>query len=287
MFKGSKNTRARVEFYWPIILLFFYFVVLTTTGFVRHFEFQSTLALLLELFLSAIFLAWCVRRFTRTSDRHVQSFGSITEVWGGYLAIFWLFTLLVANWWGSLLFYLKPPEAELFTDRMDRLHASAYTLEVVEDGHVLLLDGDLSLGLTKIVRATLKDNPQISEFWMRSKGGNIFEARGLAKLIVERKMRTYVTDECSSACTIVFIAGANRDIAPEAKIGFHQYALQYRSALYGLDLEAEQRKDQSFFLAQGVSAGFIERIFDKPHSQIWYPDRAELASAGVLSPRPL
>ena len=88
----------------------------------------------------------------------------------------------------------------------------AYQLNVSEDQQHLIIRGDLDIGITTAVRSTIEAHPQIRSVVLQSRGGHIYEGRGLAKLFTEHEFDTYVYEECSSACTTAFIGGKQRYI---------------------------------------------------------------------------
>ncbi len=118
---------------------------------------------------------------------------------------------------------------------------------------------------------------------MTSIGGHIYEARGFANLIRARGLSTIVKGDCSSACTLVFVAGAHRSLPPDARLGFHRYALEFGPVLPNLDLEKEQNKDRAFFRSQGINESFLIQMFEEPSTKLWYPSHEEALQAGLLT----
>lgn len=272
---------ARVFWLWVVVPRVAIYAVLTAVG--------ATLTLpLVPLYVLMLcdiaFFCWQAMRFQRAADAYVSGLGSMIPVWGGYLALLLAASLMCAQWWGLGLTAYARPEAELFTDRMDREHASTYALSVSESGETLLFSGDITFGLTKRVNALIEANPNLQSVSLTSSGGHIYEARGVAKLILSHKLDTQAVGACSSACTLIFIAGTKRSLATGASLGFHQYALNFATALPHLDLQEEQDKDRAFFHDQGVSLQFLTRMFDTPSEQLWSPTRTEATTAGLITP---
>ena len=118
---------------------------------------------------------------------------------------------------------------------------------------------------------------------LESEGGNIYEARGLAKLIREAKLSTHVETFCSSACTITFIGGIERTLANGAGLGFHQYRVDADYMVAFTDPLAEQAKDRALFAEAGVSEAFLERMFREDADGMWFPSVAELLAANVIT----
>ena len=68
-------------------------------------------------------------------------------------------------------------------------------------------------------------------------------------------------DHCVSACTFIFLAGAKRELADDAELGFHQATVVGVSTLVQTILN-----DQMFeyYRAQGLHGPFIDRIIATP-----------------------
>jgi len=240
------------------------------------------------LFLAAIvtgiaIFVWQTVGLIRSGEAHVAAHGSLTPVWGSYVAVLIVLFVFGTQWLGIYQRTIPHPVEELFTTRMDRLHASTYELRQSEDGTTLTLDGEIALGATRIIGQLLADKPAIHRLVLNSVGGNIYEARGVARLVVEHGLDTHIDGTCSSACTIVFVSGMRRTMAEDARLGFHQYRLDSTAQIPNVDIDAEQQRDRSFFEMRHVSADFLEKMFDRPHSEIWYPDRQELVSAHIIT----
>ena len=110
-------------------------------------------------------------------------------------------------------------------------------------------------------------------------GGRIGAGVEIARMIRNRKLATRVDTECASACTIAFLGGADRSIAPRAKLGFH------RASFPGMsedDMFEANRDMKRFLLSAGVAPGFAQRVLDTPADSIWVPTPEELLAARVI-----
>ncbi|WP_164658029.1 hypothetical protein [Tropicibacter sp. Alg240-R139] len=236
------------------------------------------------LTVDIVIFGWQVVCFQRSADAHVAGHGGMAAVWGGYLALLVAAGLGVATWWGLTLDAHAPPEQELFTDRMDREHAATYRLELSQDGTTLMFEGAITFGLTRRATALADSAPHLQRVTLDSPGGHIYEARGFAKLIRQRRFDTQAAGDCSSACTLPFVAGHRRSLAPGARLGFHQYALNFDNALPQIDLKKEQDKDRALFRDQGVSQTFLDTMFNAPSTGLWYLANSEARDAGLVTP---
>ena len=226
---------------------------------------------------------WQLIGFSRSGNAYVRRLGNVAFIWGGYSAFALTAVFSLILWWGLILSALATPEGELFTEKMDRLHRSAYQLQVSEDGTSLKIQGEITFGFSNNFLQTLKDHPGLKTIVLNSQGGHIYEARGAARSIQDNGLNTHASWECSSACTLLFVAGRKRSLAPGAKIGFHQYALSFGNSLPNLDLQKEQEKDLAFFQSQGVKLPFLNRMFQHSSKTLWYPEYQELIDSGFLN----
>lgn len=143
---------------------------------------------------------------------------------------------------------------------------------------VAYLTGDIGYDLLARFEATPATG--VSAVDLDSAGGQVFAARALAQRVLARGLSTQVTKRCYSACTLIFMAGAHRDLGPEGTLGFHGYSL--KAYPLPIDVAKEEAIDRAFLRDRGVSASFSTRAFATPHRDIWRPDRKVLAAAGVL-----
>ncbi|MEM9106325.1 MAG: hypothetical protein AAGC96_11780, partial [Pseudomonadota bacterium] len=193
----------------------------------------------------ALFI-WQIVGVVRSAEKHMLVRGGMAPTWGIYAAIAVVVFAMVTQWLGMYHLTLERPEEELFTTQMDRLHASEYDLRVAADGKVLFLDGSIELGITRTMASLLEQQPQIRRFELSSTGGNIFEARGMAALILPLRLQTHVETECSSACTLVFMAGEKRTLGQQGRLGFHAYRIDSGIRMPHIDILSEQEQDRSF-----------------------------------------
>jgi hypothetical protein len=160
-----------------------------------------------------------------------------------------------------------------------------HELHILRGGTELDYSGGITFGATDQVRQLLDADQQIRAIHLNSQGGRIEEARRLGDLIRSRSLITYTATECASACTIAFLGGTQRFIAPTAKLGFHRGSFPGTTAL---DMAAENAIDERAMLAAGVPDWFVDRAYSTPSSTVWWPTSLELLRAhfitGIASP---
>jgi hypothetical protein len=155
-----------------------------------------------------------------------------------------------------------------------------YSLDLVKQGELIHLQGPFEIGITRRVAQLIARNPEVVGIILDSEGGQIYEGRGLARLIRKYELQTFSLEKCLSSCTTAFIAGTTRTLGTNARLGFHQYKTY--SLIPSINVANEQAKDMAIFVKQGVSAEFLEKIFVQPPESIWWPEIDELIAAGVV-----
>ena len=153
---------------------------------------------------------------------------------------------------------------------------SAYDLVVPDQGIELELSGDVTYGLADRLKQELKTHPGVTRIRLDSRGGDVNEASRAAEVIAGHKLDTVVSGACASACTIMFIAGKQRILENEGRIGFH--AAKYPDPTDGADGVFGRA-----LVPFGVDKGFIARVEATKPPEMWYPTWQELVAAGVLS----
>ena len=166
--------------------------------------------------------------------------------------------------------------------RLRKLNRPRYNLSFNRDNNLLYLHGSLDIGVFSALEQSLKEHPDSKGIILESKGGNIYQARGLARIIRKRKLNTYSFEYCYSACTLVYVAGKERFLGPEAKLGFHSYRVPSRFVASLIDVEKEQNKDLLFYSEQIPDSAFVDNIFHRKSPDIWIPGMDELVDAGVV-----
>ena len=155
-----------------------------------------------------------------------------------------------------------------------------YSLEVIRNGTLIHLRGPLEIGITGQVSRLIAEHPTVTGIILDSGGGQIYEGRGLARLIRENALATYSLAQCVSSCTTAFVTGTRRALGDGARLGFHQY--KNYAALPVIDIGEEQARDMALFRVQGVSPEFMSKIFEQPPDKMWWPEVDELLEAGVI-----
>ncbi|GAA0639845.1 hypothetical protein GCM10009424_13500 [Sphingomonas ursincola] len=160
------------------------------------------------------------------------------------------------------------------------------TLKVVKkgDARVLLAEGPVDQTLPDRLKQALTDNPDISEIWLRSPGGNARAGNAAGRLI--RSTPGLVTRipagwTCFSACNFVFMGGQLRVVEPGGNFMVHMFTMTGdrdaidQSVALGTDTTVEligdieqesallASEDNDFLIRMGVSRKLLTDIMYK------------------------
>jgi len=153
-------------------------------------------------------------------------------------------------------------------------------MTLLDGGRELSLIGGIKYGLAHDIETLLNAAPQVTVLQLSSPGGRIAEAQKIFDLVRARGLTTYVSGECSSACTLVFAAGRDRIIAAEGRLGFHG---SYFPGMTDADLALANEEWAALYRAAGVDSLFIRRAMSVAPENIWYPTPNELLMAKVVT----
>jgi len=234
------------------------------------------------LVANVVIYTWQVVGVVRSCDRYLSHYWSSMLVWGAYfgIAVSLLFTFVSALETFQINF-LRSDEP-LLSSIWDRERASRYSLTISSDGTHITLTGSFELGLTKKLNALLQEHPGVKAIVISSPGGNIYEGRGVAKLIKQHRLNSYVFETCYSACTTAFIAGATRILGPNGRLGFHSYRVEADYQVPFADTTGEQNYDRKLYESQKIKEEFLNKVFQSAPSELWYPSTKELLESGVV-----
>lgn len=241
---------------------------------------STLLVILLAVFFHGVVFVWQIVGVLRAGEIYLRDTGSQAAYWGaqlGLLAAFWLTASYALDAWQMTL---PVPQNDILA-RLDAERSSRYTIRQQEGG-VLAFAGSIELGVTRNLARILAEDNAIATITLHSDGGNVYEARGMARLIRESGLDTRVDILCSSACTAAFIGGKRRIIKRGARLGFHQYRVDADYAVWVADPEKEQERDRQLYAASKVAPWFLEKMFERQANEMWFPPLADLLRAGVV-----
>ncbi len=154
------------------------------------------------------------------------------------------------------------------------------------DGKTLHVVGRINAGIATALKAAIQKNIKVKTISLSSEGGALVEGLAMGHIIREFKLDTYVELHCSSACTFAFMAGKNRVISPNAKIGFHQSSS-------GASLYYIPKKDPTYvagdllmrnvYAAAKIDPTIIEQGLKTPATDLYLPTTQMLLSGNVAT----
>lgn len=177
--------------------------------------------------------------------------------------------------------HLRPVIEEHWATAMGRQPADDFHIELVEGGRVVTFSGGVNESAAKALDKAIADAPKVTTVRLESPGGWLHEGERMAEVVRRYGLRTRIETECHSSCTLVFLAGNDRTMAPGARLGFH------RGRPIGGDDpdEPPDRREAAIYLRAGLQPAFVQRILATPHASIWTPSHQVLYKAGVLTRR--
>lgn len=232
-----------------------------------------------------------------SSNRHPTPIVSSSDIHIKSFHVARVLTFISAIFWG----------APTFADELDILNQPRFNL----DGERLILSGDVARdgydGINYVdareLRTLLRNNPNIRILEINSYGGVGPAALEMAVAVTDFNIDTLVTENCASACTLIFLAGENRTLARGARLGFHSgswardnmkdYYDEMRESNGWLDEFAfaswayekgvrDFNKNLEFMISRGVDVQLIIRTAYVNFYDVWYPTRDELMKFGVI-----
>ncbi|EKT4540376.1 zinc-ribbon domain-containing protein [Pseudomonas putida] len=155
-----------------------------------------------------------------------------------------------------------------------------YSLRLMRNDTELELAGGIPIGTTEAVRKMLDSYPTVRVIHLNSTGGRIAEANKLALLISKRQLITYTRTSCVSACTIAFLAGRERYLGEQGRIGFHSASIGGMTGSNELNINASFKAALS---RVGASADFIVKATTTKPQDIWFPKTEQLKQQNVIT----
>lgn len=152
-----------------------------------------------------------------------------------------------------------------------------YAIGVVAGGTIIDISGSFSWAMPQNFIAVLARAPLVRTIRFDSPGGHVQPAMQIAAIIRSRGLDTYVPQFCASACTLAFLAGKSRFLAPTARLGFHQ------AHAPGMPPERFDPMLRAAYEKAGVPEGFIDHVLRTPPASIWFPTQPELHGAGLTT----
>jgi hypothetical protein len=187
-------------------------------------------------------------------------------------------TLVISGWIASLIVLLPSlaGAGQAPTVEFD----SPYQLRLLMGGEVLEIAGSFSWSVPQNLQVALDAAPQVRVVSLNSPGGHVAPAMEVAEIVHSRGLTTYVDRFCASACTLVFLAGRERWLAPGARLGFHQ------ARAPGFSTAEADAVLRAAYERLDLPSAFIARALRTPPSNLWFPKLSELHTAHIITGPP-
>ena len=148
------------------------------------------------------------------------------------------------------------------------------------DGNRLQLHGPIGVGDAERLQPLLASPTPLRVLELDSSGGRYEEARRLAALVQQHGWHTRVTGECRNACVLVFRAGTQRQLMPQARLGFNRAGTEFPSPLARW---LARRRLADGLAAAGLSPIFVLKAMSMPATLLWQPGADELLRGRFVS----
>lgn len=156
------------------------------------------------------------------------------------------------------------------------------SLKLSEDGRILRLSGPIGMGDAGRLQQLLDSAPpqqKVKLFELASPGGRVYEAERMVELVRKAGSQTRAVGDCESACTLVFLAGSQRQLMPGAQLGFHRASSGTYNPVFD---EIANRELAATYRRMGLPEYFIDKTSKTPAHSMWYPKSEELVSHELI-----
>jgi len=238
---------------------------------------QNQGSLILVYYIVTIMVAvWQIVGVIRSASAHVSRGGKY----------FWAVTAQVLVCLGAFQLFVSfiVNGVPLIREGIDMIRGTdnipPYSLRLMRDDTELELAGGIPIGTTDAVRNMLDSSPTVRVIHLNSTGGRITEANKLASLISQRQLITYTPTSCSSACALAFLAGRERYISEQGRIGFHSASVNGAMGSGDLDLNASFR---AVLTRVGATPQFVAKATTTSPQNMWFPTTEELKQQNIIT----
>lgn len=218
---------------------------------------------------------WQLVGIWRSADKHSKRGGK--AFWAGLAKVMVVIGLLRET--GNLITQGIPVISEGTKLFLGIDNTPPHKIRLLRDGTELELAGGMPFGTTDAVRNVLDAAQAVQIIHLNSQGGRMNEAFQLYKMIKERNLSTYTSADCLSACSVAFLAGRERYLSENGRLGFHSASIGGLSGEEAKELNDEVRHTLQ---THGVPNSFVDRALSTSPKDMWYPSKDELLRAKVI-----
>jgi hypothetical protein len=155
-----------------------------------------------------------------------------------------------------------------------------YQMRIVAGGSVLEFYGSFTPRVAPDFEAAIANGRDLRVVHFESPGGHLVTAVQVAAMIQKRGLTTYVGHLCASACTVAFLGGRDRWLAPGARLGFHQARSEAGPS------EPGNKFLGLFYAKLGMPESFVDHVMRTAPADLWFPSREELRAVHYMTADP-
>jgi hypothetical protein len=150
-------------------------------------------------------------------------------------------------------------------------------------GAILRLRGDVRAGDYGRLKAILQDTAVVG-MEISSGGGSLEESVDIARLVRDKGLVVYASEQCDSVCAFIFFAAKERFLGRGCKIGVH--SVSNDRGREDADSARLTLQVSRFLAGAGVPHSIIGKIVATPPTSITYLDNRDLAGLNVQRSNP-
>ena len=241
----------------------------------------SAIVVLLGFPLLVALDVWCLVGTWRAATAYLHHHGSLLWGWLARITLV-LGTLQLA---ASVLFGFLPELGEFWqmARGIDPIGQARFSLSA--DGRSLRLDGVIGMGDGERLRTLLDSEAArgVKRVELASPGGRVREAERMASALQAHRHEVRAVGTCASACTLVFLAGSPRHLAPQGQLGFHRASTGTYNPVF--EELANQQLAQTY-RGLGLPQSMIDKTLRTSSRSMWFVPREELQAHSLIVPSP-
>jgi len=241
----------------------------------------SAIVVLLGFPLLIALNVWCLVGAWRAASNYLRDHGSLLWGWLARISLV-LGTVQLA---ASVLFGFLPSVGEFWqmARGIDPIGQAKFSFSA--DGRSLRLEGVIGMGDGERLRSLLATEQAraIKRVELSSPGGRVREAERMAGALKESRHETRAVGTCASACTLVFLAGSSRHLAPEGRLGFHRASTGTYNPVFE---ELANQELARTYRELGLPQSMIDKTLRTPSRGMWFAPREELQAHALIAPSP-
>lgn len=146
------------------------------------------------------------------------------------------------------------------------------------EAHALRVTGTIGRGFADRVQAALAAHPDTRVLIVRSRGGQLVEARKAAALLNARGIVIRADGRCASACAVLWAATNTREMTMDSRLGLHRskWPVPLPAPLRAWAEKRSDRANVRTFLDAGFSPALAARAAQTPSSTMYWIGALEL-----------